>query len=157
MKTNPKFNSEKEAITYIRNITPPTIRPAKNSKRIVIEPFVSNHAFKAVTESIGKQLYLLEENHYEMKTNRSQLTDEQSYEIAKKFYSYCLLTQDDKPFLASKAIPLIFNECLKFKLPNDEEIKQSVPYPNPISTSQVFKNMGFIKGARWLINKLNKR
>ena len=92
-----------------------------------------------------------------MKPNRSQLTDEQSYEIAKKFYSYCFLTQDDKPFLAAKAISLIFNECLKLKLPSDEEIKQSIPYPNPVSTYQRGKNIGFIRGARWLINKLNKR
>jgi len=42
-------------------------------------------------------------------------------------------------------------------LPSDAEIKQSIPYPNPISTYQRGKNIGFIRGARWLINKLNKR
>ena len=49
----------------------------------------------------------------------SLLTDEQSYQIAQKFYDYCLLDQNDKPFIGAKAIPLIFDECLKALASND--------------------------------------
>lgn len=41
------------------------------------------------------------------------LTEKQSYEIAQKFYGYCYVQQDDSLAIGAKAIPLIFNECLK--------------------------------------------
>ena len=43
----------------------------------------------------------------------SSLTSEQCYKIAQKYYDYCLLDHNDKPFLAPKVIPLIFDDCLK--------------------------------------------
>ena len=46
-------------------------------------------------------------------SNGSFLTDAQSYEIAKKFYEYCYMQQDNSLAIAAKAIPLIFKECLK--------------------------------------------
>jgi hypothetical protein len=44
---------------------------------------------------------------------KNTLTDEQSYEIAQKFYGSCYMLQDDSLAIGAKAIPLIFDECLK--------------------------------------------
>jgi hypothetical protein len=49
----------------------------------------------------------------------SLLTDAQSYEIAQKFYEYCYMQQDDSLAIGAKAIPLIFDECLKMLASND--------------------------------------
>ena len=48
------------------------------------------------------------------KLSGTLLTEEQSYEIAKKFCKYCYAKEDDSLAIGSKAIPLIFDECLKF-------------------------------------------
>ena len=44
---------------------------------------------------------------------KASLSKEQSKEIANKVINYCYLNDEDKPYISSKAIPLIFNECLK--------------------------------------------
>jgi len=44
---------------------------------------------------------------------KDSLSGKQNKEIAKKFIDYCYLNDEDKPYISDKAIPLIFNECLK--------------------------------------------
>jgi len=39
-------------------------------------------------------------------------------------------------------------------LPTDEEIKKSIPYPNPISKHQSDQNIGWIKALKWFRDKL---
>jgi hypothetical protein len=41
--------------------------------------------------------------------------------------------------------------------PTDEEIKNHIPYSDTISDAQLWKNVGFIKGAKWAINEIIKR
>lgn len=66
----------------------------------------------------------------------SLLTDAQSYEIAQKFYEYCYMQQDDSLAIGAKAIPLIFDECLKMLASNDRYMKctgiKAVSYPDAL-------------------------
>lgn len=41
-------------------------------------------------------------------------------------------------------------------MPSEEEIKLNIPYPRSRS-SQMWKNIGFIRGAKWIINQLNQQ
>jgi hypothetical protein len=43
----------------------------------------------------------------------SLLSDNQNIEIATKFWDYCYVRHDNSLAIASNAIPLIFDECLK--------------------------------------------
>jgi hypothetical protein len=68
---------------------------------------------------IGKTYKRKQANELLPHVSGSLLTDEQSYEIAQKFYEYCYMQQDDSLAIGAKAIPLIFNECLKMLASNN--------------------------------------
>ena len=43
-----------------------------------------------------------------------------------------------------------------YALLSDEEIKKSIPYPESTSNAQIWKNVGFIRGAMWLKSQLKE-
>ena len=55
---------------------------------------------------------LRQQNLHQCNLSGSMLSDRQCMEIAEKFKEYCLMMPDDSIFIGSKAIPLIFDECL---------------------------------------------
>ena len=56
------FETEEEAIRWVKDITPFAIKPKKKAKTFFINPFTSNNAFVVVTGCIGKSIYQLQEN-----------------------------------------------------------------------------------------------
>ena len=56
------FETEEEAIRWVKEITPFAIKPKKKAKTFFINPFTSNNAFEIVTSCIGKSIYQLQEN-----------------------------------------------------------------------------------------------
>jgi hypothetical protein len=42
----------------------------------------------------------------------------------------------------------------EIELPTDDEIEQSIPYPDAISGHQIAKNVGWVRGINWLKSKL---
>ena len=53
------FETEEEAIRWVKDITPFAIKPKKKAKTFFINPFTSNNAFDVVTGCIGKSIYQL--------------------------------------------------------------------------------------------------
>lgn len=56
------FETEEEAIRWVKRITPFAIKPKKKAKTVLINPFTSINAFDVVTDCIGKSIYQLQEN-----------------------------------------------------------------------------------------------
>ena len=56
------FKSEKEAIEWVKDITPFVITPKRKSKSKYVSPFTSVNAFEVVTDIIGKSIYEFQEN-----------------------------------------------------------------------------------------------
>ena len=56
------FETEEEAIRWVKVIIPFAIKPKKKAKTFFINPFTSNNAFEIVTNCIGKSIYQLQEN-----------------------------------------------------------------------------------------------
>lgn len=56
------FETEEEAIRWVKDITPFAIKPKKKAKTVFINPFTSNNAYEIVTNVIGKSIYQLQEN-----------------------------------------------------------------------------------------------
>ena len=54
------FRTEQEAIDWAEMNTPFAIKPIRESKTIFVNPFTSQHAFRQVTEHLGKRLFELQ-------------------------------------------------------------------------------------------------
>ena len=51
------FKTEQEAIEWVWLHTPIAIKPTKKSKKLLVPPFTSGHAFDVVVEHLGKELF----------------------------------------------------------------------------------------------------
>ena len=56
------FETEEEAIRWVKDIIPFAIKPKKKAKTVFINSFTSKNAYEIVTDCIGKSIYQLQEN-----------------------------------------------------------------------------------------------
>ncbi len=57
------FKTEQDAIAWIQHNIPFAVRTvSKRAKTMLVNPFSSGHAFKEITEHLGKELFKLMNN-----------------------------------------------------------------------------------------------
>lgn len=58
---NDLFKNEKQAIQWVKEITPFAIMPKRKAKTVYVTPFTSVNAFEIITDVIGKEIYKRQE------------------------------------------------------------------------------------------------
>jgi hypothetical protein len=138
------FASEEDAIKWVGLNIPWAVKPKKKAKTIFINPFSSRHAHDVVVQSLGKQLFKLQQKQHLIDMMKA---DEELGLYEQEVCNYCGKTLREQ--LKGCGEITCYRQYLRKQETLEEAADKYFPFADKMGGETYTAYRGFITGAKW--------